>query len=430
MRITIIVKLLSVLLPFTFARSWTTNDKCPKTIKTTINCTSCEDAIGQPSCTSEPELDTMDAIHAALSNCPDISSLDLRVLEDGYDSKPDWCGFPFNPSGGDKYPNLTTLRLEGYDFDMPRQIREKYLATTWLQRISQAIVPKPTSHKSHFDLWLDAMSWSSIEELKLVSDEITDEVLAKLPPRLTSLRKLETSKVPFITALPKNTLTHLKFFGDAETAKLHSILEHHGSSLQSLDLRRLTDMDQVFFTDFNVSVLPSMARSLSHLAVDVPSYGAWPLDTLRIIASLPQLQSADIYTNIRCERPPQRDPAAMDTHDCEGEGRLQRPFVGKQGAEEMFAHMRREKQGLALSNVAFWMRGWERMKNRPWQWPELLERKRAKVVCSAEGDEERDEGWCVVEAEDEREDERETNDRYLYRFEFWPDGEFLGRAAQ
>lgn len=166
MRITIIVKLLSVLLPFTFARSWTTNDQCPETTKTTVNCRPCGDAIGQHFCTSGPEFDTLEAIHAALSNCPEISSLDLHVPISGCDSGPDRWEFPFNPSGGDKYPNLTTLRLEGYDLDMPRHIREEDFATTWLRRISQAIIPKRTGYKSYLDLWLDAMSWSSIEELK------------------------------------------------------------------------------------------------------------------------------------------------------------------------------------------------------------------------------------------------------------------------
>lgn len=102
---------------------------------------------------------------------------------------------------------------------------------------------------------------------------MTREVLAKLPSRLTSLRKLETTKVPFITALPNNTLTYLNVFGDAEPAKLRAILTHQGSSLQSLEFRRPKAVNELFYTDFDASILPSMARNLSHLAVDVSSNG-------------------------------------------------------------------------------------------------------------------------------------------------------------
>lgn len=40
-----------------------------------------------------------------------------------------------------------------------------------------------------------------------------------------------------------------------------------------------------------------------------------------MIASLPQLESADIYMNIASER--QRELSGIDRHDCEGKERLQ-----------------------------------------------------------------------------------------------------------
>lgn len=80
----------------------------------------------------------------------------------------------------------------------------------------------------------------------------------------------------------------------------------------------------------------------------------------------------------------------------------------------MFAFMRQEKQGLTLSNVTFWVRDWTRMNDRPWNFPEWLEGKRAKVVCTTDGDEEKDEGWCDVEAGEEY----WTNEGYLGHFEY------------
>jgi hypothetical protein len=312
MRITIIVKLLSVLLPFTFASSWATNDKCPETIKTTVNGRPCEDETSQHPCTSESEFDTMDAVH----------------------------------------------KFDSYD--------------------------------------------------------MTKEVLVILPPQLLSPRKLKTTKVAFITALPNNTLTHLKFVGNADPLKLRTILAHQGSSLQSLEFRRPEQVHEPFVADFDISILPSMAPNLSHLAVNVPRNGTWPLDTLRTIASLPHLESADIYMNIASECQQQRDPPTIDSHDCEGEERFQKPFVGKEGAEEMFAYMRQKKQVLSFSKVTFRVGDWTRKDDGPLYSPEWLDGKRVKVVCTADGHGGRDEGWCVVEAGENY----WSNERYLGHFEY------------
>jgi hypothetical protein len=216
MRIAIILKLLSVIAPFAFARSWTTEDECPTHIKTTVSSDPCD--YGQSSCNDKPEFRNMDAVHTALSNCPNIETLDLRVTGLGCSEWPSRWDFPFDPAGGEKYPNLTSLRLEGYNFrdhpvTIPPQESNMDVLSRWYRNLMATYPVSPQSSDqnktavipaaTNLDLWLSAMDFSHLKELKLDPDIISSEVLFKLPPRLKSLQKLETTNTSFITALQK-----------------------------------------------------------------------------------------------------------------------------------------------------------------------------------------------------------------------------------
>jgi hypothetical protein len=150
-----------------------------------------------------------------------------------------------------------------------------------------------------------------------------------------------------------------------------------------------------------------MTRNLTHISINVPRNGTWPLDTLSVIASLPKLRSADIFMNIQspcAQQRPNRDFIArsewrekwMDY--CVGEDQFQQPFVNKTGAEMMLMHMKeqREEKGLQeMANVTFYVGDWTRGWDGPLYFPEWLEGKAAKVVCMTEGMAKDD--WCVVE---------------------------------
>jgi hypothetical protein len=413
MRITIIVKLLSILLPFTFARSWNTNDECPSKIKTTVSSDPCKYSTEGYRCSTEPEFDTMEAVHNALKHCPNISSLDLRVTSLGCSEWPERYDFPFTRSVGDKYANLTSLRLEGYNFGKPRfvgGVRNKNLVSTWLEKLSkfsEALRPqrvmqvlKPANDKTHLDLWLDAMDWSYVEEFAIDNRDITDEVLAKLPLHLTSLRKLETTNTSFITALPNNTLTHIKSVGPSNTTDLSAILTHQ-NSLSSLEFRRPEHAYAPFTTGFDISILPTLAHNLTHIAINIPRNGTWPLETLATIASLPKLESADLYMNIASECTRQRSSSDLFDgrkwyKECLGEEQFQQPFVSREAAEEVFGYMKSVKDGVALRNVTFWVGDWTRGWDGALYLPEWLEGKRARVDCGVEGGEEEALGECKV----------------------------------
>jgi hypothetical protein len=116
MRLDAILSVISALAPLALARPWELSHGCPSTIKTTVSSDPCSYGEDSYRCTKEPQFSTMDIVHRALSNCPNITELDLRVTGLGCSEWPDRYNFPFQPAGGEKYPRLESLKLEGYQF--------------------------------------------------------------------------------------------------------------------------------------------------------------------------------------------------------------------------------------------------------------------------------------------------------------------------
>jgi hypothetical protein len=437
MRITTLLSFLSILTTFTFARAWNIGDECPTQIKTLIHGGCFSRKLRYSYCDTNDTFRSMDSVHAALSHCPDITGLDLRIIDPYGDSSLDLHWFNFDPLGGEKFANLTSVRLDGYDFslgqwfwddiiderpwrwdsalkDVSARWLSKMLAATKLGRTVQGLL-KLQPKKTHLDLWMDAMDWSRVEELSIDSfeeNDITDEMMEKLVPQLKSLVHLETRNTTFIAALPNNTLTHLKWVGYGETeSTLLTILEQQGQSLQSLEFRQPERLRGPFPADFDIAILPKMTHNLTHLAINVPRNGTWPLETLSVIASLPQLRSANVYMNLQSSCAQQR----METHgvpagkwkedwshSCTGEEQFQKPFVDKKGAQEMFRHMRKEKKGVALNNVTFYVGDWSGGPSAPsCVGEDWFVGKRAKVICSESRNGEEDDEWCIVDGREE-----------------------------
>jgi hypothetical protein len=423
MRITTLLSLLSIFTTIPFVRSWDTKDECPIEITTVITRNSWRARPRSFWDGYDPRFDTMDSVHAALSHCPNITKLDLRIADMGDDCSPDRY-LPLEIHVGKRLANLTSVRLAGYGLGgIPEWCAEEYpQRTTTVQRIHKTMSATKIGRmvqgllnlapqKTHLALWMDAMDWSRVEEFMIkgeVNDGATDEMVEKLAPNLHSLKALETRNTSFISALPNNTLTHLKSvaYEHDETA-FATILEHQGKSLQHLEFRSPETGFGPFLADYDISLLPKMARNLTHLVVNIPRNGTWPLESLDMIASLPQLWSAEIHTNIQSLCAQQRDnlysaPYFENYRDrieywskhCTGEERFQKPFLDKEGAEEMFGYMRKDKKGVELRNVTFYVGGWGHLRG-----VDRFDGKKAKVVCREEGNRDGDDdGWCIVEA--------------------------------
>ncbi|CAO2649788.1 Nn.00g010800.m01.CDS01 [Neocucurbitaria sp. VM-36] len=408
MRLTSTLLLLLSLLPSSItARPWTSGDKCPEIINVVISSDRCSQ-YGEH-CTDEPQLSTMDAVHAALISCHNITSLDLRVTGLGCSEWPSRWNFPFHPAGGEQYPHLKRLRLEGYRWDANG--REDwwfpkwdyglgywiYDASRWLHRghwrtwAEWRSLPQEQRAKSNFALWIDAMDWSEVEELWI--DNMTPEVLSILPPYLNSLQKLETTSLDFIQTLPNNTLTDLAWIGPSQPQDLPTILAHQGASIRNLEFRCPELSCPSFHPELDFSLISSAAPYLTHLSIDVPRNGTWPLESLQAIAAIPQLQKADLYMNIQSPCSQQilddynsayREYEREHGKDyCKGEERFQKPWLEETIALELFEYMRENKVGDGLEQVTFWVGDWMRPWDGPLYFPSWVEGRRAKAVCTA-----------------------------------------------
>ncbi|OAL57493.1 hypothetical protein IQ07DRAFT_582649 [Pyrenochaeta sp. DS3sAY3a] len=402
----------------TLARPWQPTDACPEHIKAIMQGDPCT-SYGRK-CDDTPQLQTMDSIHSALSNCPNITSLDLHISGPDCTGWPDRRNFPFKPEGGEIYPRLKSLRLTRYYFDKskeepwgpPRWIhyphwrsrlaRWKHSLARWnrdiwtwlsegdgLRWVQYKLLPQEQRRKSNFALWMDAMDASGIEELSI--DEMTQEMVEKFPALLTSLRILESTSLPFIQALPNNTLTNLTWIGRAQPEDLSMILAHQGSSLQHLEFRCPELWCPSFTPGYDISILLSNTKDLKSLSIDIPRNGTWPLEHLEAIASIPTLEKAELYLNIQslCRQQYPKDYSAewveyRRTDNCKGEDQFQKPYLDGNSALKLFKHMKEHKKGAELGEVTFWLGDWSPPWDGPLYVPPWAEGRRGKVVCKAD----------------------------------------------
>lgn len=362
-------------------------------------------------CKKEPQYTTMENLHYALLNCPNITALDLHVTMEGCSEWPSRYTFPFNPLGGDTYPNLTTLRLRGYafrprrwpnreDWYLPRWGRgwqvakdgKKFLSNrNWLMWLRWRMSPARQRNKSNLQLWMDAMDWSGIEELAL--DDVTDEIVEKLSDRLTALTSLEVANISLIEKLPKNLLKNLTWVAESSETDLPMILARHGESLESLEFRCDEGSCSTFDRDFKIPPAPKALQNLRHLSINVPrNETALPLDFVANVASIPSLRTADLWLKLQSACREQY----MDTYTrehwrridegiCQGEEQYRKPYITDTTALQMFEHMidKNKSVGGRLSNVTFWVGDWAPRRDGPAYEPGWFDGQQAKVVCWA-----------------------------------------------
>jgi hypothetical protein len=390
------------------ARRWTSSDPCPLNIQAVIPGPSAWDETSEiwNSCEDSPkkEFCTMASVHEVLARCPNVISLDVDVSRHGCSNWPDRWNFPFDHNGGETYPALKKLKLNGYDFSNTGETTPEALFSamfsrgklddaedsTQLHEIAESSQPK-----SNLDLWINAMDWSKIEELG-IGNTVLDDVLEKLPPLLKSLRKLQSTDISFIQRLPANTLTQLSWFGPSEDGDLAKILERQGFSLRHLEFG-CNEMDCLpFRTNFNISILPEKAPNLVHLAINIPRNNTWPVDALQTIARLPKLRSLEIFSNLQShcqqEKPEEEHVEFRDyrkrhgSNHCIGEDRYQVPLLDGNSAEGLFELVQQAKVGEKLHNMTLKLGNWP----GPWRkeiWGYYwINSRKIKIVCSESGD--------------------------------------------
>jgi hypothetical protein len=424
MRLTTSLLLLATLSPVTiFARPWNISDTCPTEIITIVTENPCDRST---SCSPDPQFTTMHSVHDALRTCPNITVLDLQVTGTGSSSFPSRWNFPFNPAGGETYPRLKTLRLVGYDFWSSRGgEQEPWLLTScwngtswkcimnhfywifqgnWRTWIKWATLPKGKRGKSNGQLWVDAMDWSSIEEM--VIECFIPESLKKAAKNFTSLRTLRCADEDFISnSLPKNILTNLSYVVNVQYDDPFFVLKAQGKSLKALEYRCPEVAYKPFFPGFDPGMLATYTTQLEHLSMNIARNGTWPWEDLEQIAAVPTLRSADLWMGIQSQRHWQYEDG--DIHErmfeeeygkgyYKGEDQFQKPYLNDTTALEVFTYIREKKKGAELEKATFWMGDWKRQYGGPVYQASWLDGRRVKVMCKADKDVGKDD-WCVVE---------------------------------
>lgn len=381
---------------------WTPSDACPRTIHV---------ALPSPSGLDDGLFNNASTVHSALVHCPNVKELNL-YSEDG------WCrgnhvelhNYTLPTMEGVQYPALRKLVLDGYRFGGP-WLEEPYepprvyawdncvypqreietLVQDWRRKSTQI------DNRTNLAYSLEIVDWERLEDLSINWARNPEQILVRQlagKSRLKNLKTLDITSLDFIEALDNNTLTELRWVGPTTEGALESILAHQGQSLRKLEYR----CDEVTCPDFprtfNFRSLPGGASQLEHISINVPRNGTLPFDDLRALASIPNLQSADLYFRMQSDCHAKEEALGIAPDDrwseeedvsgiCNGKARYQLPYVNRTTAETVYDFMRDHKRGKVLKNVTLWAGDWRNHRYRT----SFMDWRRARVTCTAEGGE-------------------------------------------
>lgn len=379
---------------------WTPSDPCPRAIHAELPC---------PNAPDECRYDNVSTIHSALVHCPGIEEVNLYFV-DGY-CRDDGMGL-FNNMlpviEEAKYPALKKMVLDGYRFGGPwaeepqegpkvygmNMARSDDCRVPGAKTLIQNLRRESTHQTAHTSLaaWLKVMDWEQLEELSINWARNPERVLVQelaRSGRLKNLKSLAITSLDFVEALENNTLTQLKWVGRTAEGELESILAHQGQSLRRLEYR----CDEAVCPDFHqlleFSTLPALAPNLEHISINMPRNGSLPVEDLRALASMPNLQTANLFFRMQSDCHAKEEalgivpdcmwfPENDDSQTCNGTARYQLPYVNRTTGEDVFNVLREHKQGKEMQKVTLlsgdWTSGWGKRSFMSWR--------RARVTCT------------------------------------------------
>ncbi|KAI9707968.1 MAG: hypothetical protein M1820_004387 [Bogoriella megaspora] len=379
-------------------------------------------------------------IHNALTTCPNIESLNLRIATLGCTGHPDRWSLPFNLSGGDNYPPLKYLSLERYhfytrDFEGVRPPKgipgwDTYWSdwVNWIfsdrarQWLEWRELPETQSNKTNAELWADAMDWSKLISLEL-HDIDSEPFVTHIGPFLTGLKELtlhrfysmdENSTHQWFRTLPP--LRNFAWFnGRCKSLNaLDPILERHGETLESLSIHgRGMSGPGPYLSIPEIERIGKMAPNLKHLAIAVDRNGTWPYDTLDAIANNSQLETADLWMQYVSEKGYNADKSPWEDgyeyiEDIqyryqENSTLYQKPLLDRPGIEELWKSMKARSNN-GLKKVSFYAGDFTRSWDGPLYFRRWMEQLRVGWACDADGCEEVDRRDDILHGQSELDD--------------------------
>ncbi|KXH41574.1 hypothetical protein CSAL01_01076 [Colletotrichum salicis] len=364
---------------------------------------------------SNTDYDSLVGVHDALSRCPNITTLELRVGEVGCVGEPDRWSLPLDPAGTSRYPPvLDTLSLEKYHF-YDRNGDYLRLPSTWthlsawiwsgdaFRWLKWRLLSDEQRSVSNIELWLDAMDFSKIRHLSILDYDGSPETLveSKLPLSLPSLRTLRLERnttVDFALSLPPHSLESLSWLDASQNQSIRPILEHHGRSLTHLEWRtpESLESERPALPKEILRDIRNLAPSLRALTIDLNRNDTWPWEDLRALSSgLPSgVTNLTLFLEIASECLRQQSPydpiRCEDT--CGPAEQLAKPLLTATSALHVARFIRHYAEG-SLTSINFFAGDWTRTWDGPINMPTWLDGRRAWIACGAEGGE-RDELRC------------------------------------
>ncbi|KAK1625119.1 hypothetical protein BDP81DRAFT_397896 [Colletotrichum phormii] len=358
---------------------------------------------------SNTDYKSLAEVHDALTHCPKITTLELRIGQIGCVGEPDRWSLPLDPAGTSRYlPVLDTLSLEKYHFydtdgDYLRLPSTWTHLSAWIwsgdafRWLKWRLLSDEQRSVNNIELWIDAMDFSKIRSLSIVDYDGPSETLveSKFPFSLPSLRTLgleRSTTVDFALSLPPHSLESLSWLDAGQNQSIIPILEHHGRSLTHLEWRTPESLES------KRPVLPkevlrdirNLAPNLQALTIDLNRNGTWPWEDLRAISSgLPSaVTNLTLYLEVASECRRQQGP--YDPIRCEGTcgpaEQLAKPLLTATSALQVARFIRHYAES-SLTSINLFAGDWTRTWDGPINMPTWLDSRRAWIACGAEGGE-------------------------------------------
>lgn len=350
-----------------------------------------------PGWRSEQGFGTMAEAHQILLACPNITSLDIRVSLIGCSQWPDRWNFPFRLAGGDVYPNITSLAIDGFDFlqndwedSLPRGYTPRALLTwanfngprKWFSLWRDT--PRERRNLTNLQLWLEAMDWTKLESLTLNRDTYFDKLAA---PQLKALKSLTVGSgydiTSLITSLPEEAaLANFSWGHMWNISSLEPLLTRHGKTLKRLDLH--ANNGGLPMSSSKIEAMCNQTPYLEHLSLSLARNGSWPWEALRSLAGLENLVSADIWLELEADCMRHAPAREHWRKPCGNDSEFREPRLNASSAMEIYSFILDNTKSSNLANVTFYIGDWGPPWDGPIYDPYWLEGRNGKVECTRE----------------------------------------------
>ena len=411
MRSLLMLLLLLLLLCLTVAKLWS-EPTCPDSIERVI----WNGGYGKHS-------DLQD-IYKTLTSCSTVEhaatrTLHLKLIQSGcVVNGDDRWNFDFR--AGDTFPPLHELHLDDYQFDEHLSQWEQdvsdqwYSMWQWFADITglEAFQPIPrisggTYRGANLEKWKAAMNWTELRDLDL--EGVSDVFIPLMKGHLPGLKSLRlgwlrshscrgSNVTDFVTQL--EPLSRLSLHGHTNEANITQILDRHGSTLDTLEIREWEgdSFPRLTLSFQELEQISQKCSSLSKLGLDINRNVTWPFELLDALARNKNLSSLELFFELGMDMH-QGQPSYG--HYPDGVNKttdFRQPLVTTTSSLDIFKRLRSLKQGVELQQLKLYVgdigRDYGHMMRFEGWGEELAETYACSVLDSKGERKDEDLAWC------------------------------------